>query len=67
MGSSRFIYDVLSRITSADVPVVADGCTEDIDLQFQDFGGQTTLETCGTFSLTDVLLGLSVRCQGPRK
>ena len=51
MGPSRFIYDKLSRITSADVPVVADGCTEDWDLQNNHFSGQVTLEVCGTFSL----------------
>jgi RHS repeat-associated protein len=51
MGTSRFTYDVLSRITSADVPVVGDGCTEDQNLQFQSFSGTVTLEVCGEFSL----------------
>lgn len=56
MGTSRFTYDVLSRIASADVPVVPDGCTEDLDLQNRTYSGTAVEEACG-----EVAAGTGVR------
>jgi RHS repeat-associated protein len=48
MGSHRFVYDLLSRVTEGQVEIPGTGCGEELLLQSGTETGTVTRESCGT-------------------